>query len=153
MHVSTYVCTQSCTAIARLPPKHLTQNLSLQLTTGQRDRPRGNERCVRAYVLHVHARTYLCVYVRAYVCRYICTVYVCTYVCMKSKTTKENTNTSQRHCRDKPRTTLLFVYVCMCVRKLRKSRQTDTLSIGCEGVQEVFFSYGLCTYVNKYGTN
>ena len=55
---------------------------------------------------------------------------------MKSETTKEKTKQVKDIAETGPeQRTYLFMYV----RKLRNSRQTDTLSIGCEGVQEVFF--------------
>jgi len=104
--------------------------------------------CVHVCCTYVHARTYLCMYVRAYGCKYICTVYVCRYVCMyeiqdNQRKQKNKSKTLQRQAQNN----VLFVYVFMYVRKLTKSRQTDTLSIGCEGVQEVFFIWTM--YVCK----
>ena len=79
--------------------------------------------CMYVRTQRARTRTYVLMYVRAYVCRYIL-VYVCTYVCMKSETTKEKTKTSQRHCRDRPRTTYVFVYVCKEAQKLQADRHS-----------------------------
>ena len=104
--------------------------------------------CVCMYVrnVHVHARTYLCMYVRTFVGTCVC-MYVCMYEIQNNQRKhKHKSKTLQRQAQKN-----VITCLCVYVRKLRKSRQTDTLSIGCEGVQEVFFIW--TTYVNKYGTN